>query len=53
MDSFSVPGITRGYHVYQRIQTPHVGEKATTAREPGNEHDRHAVAVLKEAYWDP
>ena len=34
--------------MYQRIWTPHVGEKATTVREPGNEHDRFAVAVLKD-----
>ena len=26
------------------------GEKATTARERGNEHDRYAVAVLGAAY---
>ena len=38
--SFSASGIIRGYHVYQRIWTPHVGEKATKVREPGNEHDR-------------
>ena len=48
MDSYSVPGIIRGYHAYQRIWTPFVGEKATTAREPGNEHDRYAVAVLED-----
>ena len=34
--------------MYQRIWTPHVGEKATTIREPGNEHDQFAVAVLEE-----
>ena len=32
--------------MYQRKWTPHVGEKATTVREPGNEHDGFAVAVL-------
>jgi len=26
---------------------PHVGEKATTVREPGNKHDQFAVAVLE------
>lgn len=45
---FSVPGIVRGYHVYQRIWTPFVGERATTVREPDNEHDRYAVAVLED-----
>ena len=38
----------RGYHVYQRIWTPHVGEKATTVRESGNEHDRFTVSVLED-----
>ena len=27
---------------------PHVGEKATTVREPGNEHDQFSVAVLED-----
>jgi len=45
---FSVPGIVRGYHVYQRIWTLFVGERATTIREPDNEHDRYAVAVLED-----
>ena len=27
---------------------PHIGEKATTVREPDNEYDRFAVAVLKQ-----
>ena len=46
---FSVWGHPRN-HVYQRIWTPHVGEKekATTVREPGNEHDWFALAVLEE-----
>ena len=35
--------------MYQRKWMPHVGEKATTVREPGSEHDRFAVAVLKDA----
>ena len=44
---FSVFG-HRGYHVYQRIWTPHVGEKATTVRKPGNEHDRSASNAVKQ-----
>ena len=46
--AFSVPGVIRGYHVYQRMWTPFIGEKATTAREPGNQYDRYAVAVLED-----
>ena len=34
--------------MYQRIRTPHVGEKATMVRESGNEHDRFAVSVLED-----
>ena len=34
--------------MYQRIWTPHVGEKATTVRESGNEHDQFAVVVLED-----
>ena len=34
--------------MYQKIWTPHVGEKATTVRESGNEHDRFTVAVVKD-----
>ena len=46
--SFSVCSIIRGYHVYQRIWSPYVGEKAMTVREPENEQDHYAVAVLEE-----
>ena len=35
--------------MYQRIWTPHVGEKATTVREPGNEHDRSASNAVMES----
>ncbi len=45
MESFSVRGIVRGYHVYQRTWTAFVGERATKVREPDNEHDQYAVAV--------
>ena len=34
--------------MYQKIWTPHVGEKATTVRKSGNEHDRFTVAVLED-----
>ena len=46
--SFSASGVIRGYHVYQRIWTPHVGEEATTVRESGNQHDRFTVVVLED-----
>ena len=50
--SFSASGVIRGYYVYQRIWTPHVGEKATSVREPGNEHDRF-TAVLEDKSFTP
>ena len=46
--SFSASGVIRGYYVYQRMWMPHVGEKATTVKEPGNEHNRFTVAVLED-----
>ena len=46
--SFSASGVIQGYHMYQRIWTPCVGQKATTVREPGNERDQFAVAVLED-----
>lgn len=38
----------RGYHVYQRIWNPEVGEVAVAVRDIGNGHDRYAVAILEE-----
>ena len=45
----SASGVIRGYHVYQTMWTPHVGEKATIVRESGNEHDQFTVAVLEDS----
>ena len=44
--SFSVSVVIRGYHVYQSIWTPYVGEKPATVREPGNEHNRSALNTV-------
>ena len=46
--SFSASGVIRGYHVYQRIWTRHVGEKVTTVRKSGNKNDQFAVVVLED-----
>ena len=46
--SFSSSGVIQGYHMYQKIWTPHVGEKVTTVRKSGNEHDQFAVVVLED-----
>ena len=39
--------------MYQRIWTPHVyvGEKPTTVREPGNEHDRSASSPVMQSKY--
>ena len=38
------------FSVCGHLRIPHVGEKATTVREPGNEHDRSASnAVMQYA----
>jgi len=38
----------QGYHVYQRIWNPFVGEVAIAVREEHNTYDRYAVAILEE-----
>ena len=42
-----VAGCIRGYHVFQEIWTATVGEILACEREPTNEKDRYAVAVLR------
>ena len=46
--TFNVPCFVHGYHVYQRIWSSTVGI-LTTALEPDNAHDKHAVAHDKHA----
>ena len=38
-----------GFHVYQDIWTPFIGETLICRREDGNGHDRYTVAVVKSA----
>lgn len=45
---FQMESFVRGHHVYQASWTPSVGEVLTVRRELANEHDRFAVAVLKD-----
>ena len=40
--------VVRGHHVYKTVWTPSVGETLTVKAEDGNNHDKHAVAVMKE-----
>ena len=39
--------VIRGHHVFKVVWTPRVGEILRIGKEPGNTHDRRAVAVLK------
>lgn len=46
-EEFKVACCIRGYHVYNQIWTATMGEVLACEREPTNEQDRYAVAVLK------
>ena len=46
--SYEFDSFIWGYHVYQHIWTPVEGEKYSCTREPGNEQDCNAVAVMYE-----
>ena len=45
--SFRVESYIRGYHVYQRIWNPELGEVVIAVREGDNTHDRYTVAILE------
>ena len=40
--------IVRGHHVYKDIQTPDIGETLPAGAEDSNDHDKYAVAVMKD-----
>jgi len=42
-----VESCVRGYHIYQEIWTPVIGEHLNCKRERDNTEDRYAVAVCK------
>ena len=46
-DCYEVPSFVRGYHAYQDMWNPSVGQVLRLRKEPDNSHDRHAVAVVK------
>ena len=48
MRSVRVECYVRGYHVYQWIWNPFMGEVAIAVREECNTHDRYAVAIPEE-----
>ena len=44
--SYEFDYFIRGYHIYQHIWTSAEEETYSCTREPGNEQDRNAVAVI-------
>ena len=44
---FEKDSVVRGHHVYKDVWTPYLNEELQLQREAGNEHDQHAVAVVK------
>ena len=46
-ESFQLESCVRGHYIYKRVWTPVVGQVLNTSTEPGNHHDRFAVAVLQ------
>lgn len=46
-NTYEKASVVRGHHIYKVIWTPTVGEILQLRAEDDNEHDEHAVAVLK------
>ncbi len=44
--TFRVEAMVRGYHVYQGVWAPTIGEELSCRKEHGNTQDPYAVAVL-------
>ena len=42
--------VVKGHHVYKNIWAPFTGEQLSLQAEEDNEHDKYAVAVLKDDY---
>lgn len=47
-ESVTIESSVCGYHYYQDIWNPAIGEQFECAQDVGNPHDRYAVAILKE-----
>ena len=48
--SYEIVGVVRGHLIYKVIWIPEVGEVLQLRTEDGNEHDEHAVAVIKDGH---
>ena len=49
MSFLLVETVVRGYHVYQVLWEPRVGETFIALHESGNGHDRHAMAIYRDS----
>ena len=47
METFAFISAVRGYHVYQHVSTPSIGQKLVAKREFNNTMDKQAVKVVK------
>ena len=47
METFAFVSAVRGYHVYQDVFTPSIGEKLFAKREFNSTMDKQAVKVVK------
>ena len=47
-DSFKLSSFVRGYHEYKHLWTPSIREVLVVKQERDNQHDKHAVAVVKD-----
>ena len=48
-ESFQLSSFVRGYHEYQHLWTPRIGEVLVVKQERDNRYDKHAFAVLMDA----
>jgi len=49
MDSYEINYCIRGFHVYNTVGTPVIGEELICCREPSNTMDLYAVSVIKDS----
>ena len=49
MATYEKSSVVKGHHIYKFVWTPVIGEELQTKLEQNNEHDRHAVAVMRDA----
>ena len=51
LETYEYHSFARGYHAYMNIWKPLIGEVLTCTREPSNEVDKNAVAIIREDSW--